>query len=79
MLTRHEKAPVVVVTAIGIPFCCCRYLISRPNEAEHTINTENWQSNNAFARYPLTVAEKEAMIFVLGMYGQTIEVGGYGS
>ena len=74
-LTRHEKAPAVVVTAIGIPFCCRQCLITRPKE-EDRVNTEDWQSNNAFARYPFTAAENEAMIFVLGIYGQTIEVEG---
>lgn len=35
---------------------------------------------NVFARYLLTVAMKEGIIFVLGMYEQTIkESGGYGS
>ena len=72
-LTRHQKAPVVVVTIVGTPFSCRRYLISRAKE-EDRVNTD-WQSNNAFTRCPLTVAENEAMIFVLGMYGQTIEEG----
>ena len=61
--TRHEKTPVVVTTATGIPDFPRRILIWRLKEGE-TVETGDWGSNKQFARYPLTVEEKVAMLEV---------------